>query len=931
MQQAIATGAGTTRLQAATGVVSIAVAGTVTAASLGVRNTDQRRCSTRSGQRRVDIRRREQRGGAGINFRTTVALSLDAVSADGALFAAVGGVTTTGTGGTVRLQTAGLSQTTNGVVTSDLLGVQNTAGDVILDQLNVVNTFAATNAAAGGRITLRNENSLVLGTVGSQGTFPTTNGITTNAGTTFLQAAGDVTQTAAGLVNSQALAVNSTVGGTIRLDQGNTVATFAAEEGPTSGLINFRTTVGLTLDTVTSGSALLPSIAGVSTRAGTALLHAANGITQTATGLIDSATLAVRNDSAGDISLLQTNYITSIGNQVGTFAGINGGAGGRLDFATLGGLTLGTIPGDGTFAQVRGITTNNGGSNLRSGTDFTAVDTNYASPFITLGSGNFLVNPGQTPVPAAMVNTVIRIVTFNAEAQTTGTFRFGVPKATDAPPPAPPINVPDQSPVPANPTGAATVPPAPDNPFRETFNIRPSANVQILVNGNDPTTAPGDTLNLILTDLASNAAVQFTPGGIGSGRFDFPNTRKAVPFTGIETVGGLSVLASSIQTGPHTYTVTASGTLQGRVLFGGISGGQAPANPFIVSPNPVNPVAPFGAARITFGDFNGDGITDLILANGPANAPLVTVVNGRALFGPQHALGISDILSQFFAYNPNFQGGMFVAAGDLNGDGRAEIVTGADQGGGPHVRVFSFNPAGTSIYNNAVDYATTFANPANSPFPNGGFYAYNGAFTGGVRVAVGDVNGDGKPDIITGAGPGGGPHVEVFSGANGKIIDSFYAYAPNFAGGVYVAAGDYNKDGKADILTGAGRGGPEVRVFSGADLSVLTQFYAFGPDGPPSLFGADLGDTTGVGSVAFADVNGDGLPDIIVGSNRGPRTRIAAFAGNAINPPPHFAFTSLTNPNPNLFTIDPTTGDLLTLPSFGFRDGSNVAGLFGTA
>src|SRR5207244_10207544 len=74
--------------------------------------------------------------------------------------------------------------------------------------------------------------------------------------------------------------------------------------------------------------------------------------------------------------------------------------------------------------------------------------------------------------------------------------------------------------------------------------------------------------------------------------------------------------------------------------------------------------------------------------------------------------------------------------------------------------------------------------------------AYDPSFHGGVRVAVGDVNGDGVPDIITGAGPGGGPQVKVFSGVDGKLLDSFFAYAPTFTGGVFVAAGDVNGDGK---------------------------------------------------------------------------------------------------------------------------------------
>jgi hypothetical protein len=93
-----------------------------------------------------------------------------------------------------------------------------------------------------------------------------------------------------------------------------------------------------------------------------------------------------------------------------------------------------------------------------------------------------------------------------------------------------------------------------------------------------------------------------------------------------------------------------------------------------------------------------------------------------------------------------------------------------------------------------------------------------------VRVAVADVNGDGMPDVITAPGPGGGPDIRVFDGRTGALIQEFMAYDPNFTGGVYVAAGDVNGDGKADIITGADAGGgPHVKVFSGQDDSVLAQ------------------------------------------------------------------------------------------------------------
>src|SRR5262245_37277343 len=64
------------------------------------------------------------------------------------------------------------------------------------------------------------------------------------------------------------------------------------------------------------------------------------------------------------------------------------------------------------------------------------------------------------------------------------------------------------------------------------------------------------------------------------------------------------------------------------------------------------------------------------------------------------------------------------------------------------------------------------------------------AFIGGARVAVGDINGDGTTDIITGAGYGGGAHVRVFNGKDNTELLSFIAFDTKYTGGIYVAAGD---------------------------------------------------------------------------------------------------------------------------------------------
>ncbi|PIS05278.1 MAG: hypothetical protein COT81_01825 [Candidatus Buchananbacteria bacterium CG10_big_fil_rev_8_21_14_0_10_42_9] len=161
------------------------------------------------------------------------------------------------------------------------------------------------------------------------------------------------------------------------------------------------------------------------------------------------------------------------------------------------------------------------------------------------------------------------------------------------------------------------------------------------------------------------------------------------------------------------------------------------------------------------------------------------------------------LVSSFFPYDLNFNGAINVATGDVNGDGAAEIITAPGPGGGPHVRIY--DRFGNSI---------------------GQFFAYNQFFRGGVNIAVGDVDNDGQLEIITGAGPGGGPHVRIFD-YRGNLENEFFAYAPGFRGGVNVASGDLDGDGTDEIITGAGPGGgPHVRVFNRLG-GVKAQFFAY--------------------------------------------------------------------------------------------------------
>jgi hypothetical protein len=244
-----------------------------------------------------------------------------------------------------------------------------------------------------------------------------------------------------------------------------------------------------------------------------------------------------------------------------------------------------------------------------------------------------------------------------------------------------------------------------------------------------------------------------------------------------------------------------------------------------------------GSVRVAVGDVNGDSIPDIICGAGPGGAPEVRVFDGKTF----------QKIRDFMALPTNFAGGVFVAAGDVNGDGYADIVTSADQGGGPQVTITS-GKDGTQLAS---------------------FYATAPTFTGGIRVACADINGTGFDDVIAAAGPGGGPQVTIFDGASLRLLTAFYALTPSFTGGLYVAAGDLNGDGRAEIIAGAEKGGgPQVAVFDGSTQAQITSFFAL-----PEQF-------TGGVRVGFSS-SVTGAPAIlaVAGPGGGPQT--ALFDGQS--------------------------------------------------
>ncbi len=294
---------------------------------------------------------------------------------------------------------------------------------------------------------------------------------------------------------------------------------------------------------------------------------------------------------------------------------------------------------------------------------------------------------------------------------------------------------------------------------------------------------------------------------------------------------------------------------------------------------------PTANVRTAVGDVNGDGVQDIIMVTGPGTPIRVTVVSG-----------VDDktvLVPPFDPFGGNFTGGGFVAVGDFDNSGRDDIIVTPDQGGGPRVAIFQLQSTG--LVQLASFYGITDSN-----------------FRGGARVATGDFNGDGVTDLAVAAGYGGGPRIAIFDGrtvltTQTKLISDFFVFADVLRNGVYIAAGDVNGDGYADLIIGAGPGGgPEVMILSGQILmsegataalaAPLSNFFVGGTDS-----------NRGGERVAALDIEGDNKADVAVASGTGQPSLIRVY--DAIE------FTS---------TAEPTVFQNLNPYSTTFADGVYV-------
>lgn len=243
-----------------------------------------------------------------------------------------------------------------------------------------------------------------------------------------------------------------------------------------------------------------------------------------------------------------------------------------------------------------------------------------------------------------------------------------------------------------------------------------------------------------------------------------------------------------------------------------------------------------GGARVARGDFNNDGYGDIAVGAGLDGGPHVKIFdrNGREVW---------DV----FPFPKDFEGGVDVAAGDIDGDKTDELIVSQFMEGQAWIKVYE------------VDNNKTVLNE---------FLAYSGTFKGGVRVAAGDIDKDGKDEIIAGAGFGGGPQVKVFE-LDGRTIMNIAPFHKDFRGGVDVASGDVNNDKIDEIIASQNYFGQAwVKTYK-PNGQILGEFRAY----PESFKGG--------ANVSAADIDNDNEAEIITGTgqNGGPQVRAFKYWG----------------------------------------------------
>lgn len=230
-----------------------------------------------------------------------------------------------------------------------------------------------------------------------------------------------------------------------------------------------------------------------------------------------------------------------------------------------------------------------------------------------------------------------------------------------------------------------------------------------------------------------------------------------------------------------------------------------------------------GGVKVASCDLDNDGKAEIITGTGEKSSPQVRTFDGAG--NPVFTPG-------FYAFSKSSRGGVNVACGDVTGGGKKDIVVGSGIGALPKVKVFD-------RYGNDKDLDIT---------------PYAARDKGGVSVAIGNVDGGKSSEIITGIYRFGRSRVKVYrANAARTVLAEFEGWPESVQGGFNIAAGDFNNDKRDDIAVSIASGDkPQVRLFSGLGTPLTTAFTVFEKD------------FTGGVNVAAGDLNADGKAELLV-------------------------------------------------------------------
>lgn len=203
-----------------------------------------------------------------------------------------------------------------------------------------------------------------------------------------------------------------------------------------------------------------------------------------------------------------------------------------------------------------------------------------------------------------------------------------------------------------------------------------------------------------------------------------------------------------------------------------------------------------GGATVASADVLGNGQDEFIVGAGPTGGAQVEVYDQDG-----------NRRGSFFNYDAKMKDGLNVAAGDLTGDGQAEIVVGPQPG---HVPVVQIRSVDGKLLNQ--------------------FTAFESSFMGGVNVAVMPARNGQAGEIVVSSGLGRQAEVRVYDQTGKNLLLSWSPFGTASSNGVSVAAGWSDTFGEPIVVVGAGSGTqPLVKVYGVNSRQVLAQWLAYGP------------------------------------------------------------------------------------------------------